>query len=148
MLTEAETEYSVKCTKHIVGQHVVFEFRITNTLNDQVLENVRVALEGGEQEVDADEVIVVPAPKATYDVPTYAYVAFPADVSIASQTFEARLDFVVKDCDPETGECDEEGYDDNYAVRFKEGSTACQWRAKCFCTCSIIWQNTRISAPT
>lgn len=116
MLTEAETEYNVKCTKHILGKHVVFEFRIINTLNDQVLENVRVALEGGEQEVDADDVIVVPAASATYDVPAYAYVAIPASPLLASQTFEARLDFIVKDCDPETGECDEDGYDDNYAV--------------------------------
>ena len=121
-LTEAETEYSVKCTKHIMGEHVVFEFRIINTLNDQVLENVTVALEGGEQEVDADDVLVVPAPKAAYDEPTYAYVAFPVDASIASQTFEARLDFIVKDCDPETGECDEEGYDDNYAVGQEGGA--------------------------
>jgi coatomer protein complex subunit gamma len=26
------------------------------------------------------------------------------------------LDFVVKDCDPETGECDEEGYEDTYTL--------------------------------
>lgn len=148
MLTEAETEYSVKCTKHVVGQHIVFEFRITNTLNDQVLENVRVALEGGEQEVDADEVIVVPAPKATYDVPTYAYVAFPADASIASQTFEARLDFVVKDCDPETGECDEEGYDDNYTVRCKEAGGLLPVASQMFFFSGSIPTSERKSVPT
>jgi coatomer protein complex subunit gamma len=34
----------------------------------------------------------------------------------ASQTFSAHLDFIVKDCDPETGDCDEEGYEDTYTL--------------------------------
>ncbi len=35
-LTEAETEYVVRCVKHIFPKHVVFDFTMTNTLNDQV----------------------------------------------------------------------------------------------------------------
>lgn len=35
-LTESETEYVVKCTKHIFRQHIVFQFECTNTLNDHV----------------------------------------------------------------------------------------------------------------
>ncbi len=38
-------------------------------------------------------------------------------MSVASETYAAKLEFIVKDCDPETGVCDEEGYPDSYSVR-------------------------------
>ena len=34
-------------------------------------------------------------------------------------TFSCTLKFIVKDCDPNTGEADDEGYDDEYVVRKK-----------------------------
>ena len=43
--TESETEYVVQCIKHIYPAHVVLQFDCTNTLNDQLLEDVSVALE-------------------------------------------------------------------------------------------------------
>ncbi len=48
-LTESETEYGVTVVKHVFADHVVLQFNLTNTLNDQKLENVRVVLEGGDQ---------------------------------------------------------------------------------------------------
>lgn len=39
-LTEAETEYVVRCIKHTFAGHVVFQFDCTNTLNDQLLQKV------------------------------------------------------------------------------------------------------------
>ena len=51
------------------------------------------------------------------------YSALCADVTIyfsltftAAGSFACLLKYVVKDCDPNTGECDEEGYDDEYAL--------------------------------
>lgn len=44
-LTESETEYVVQCIKHIFKNHIVFQFDCTNTLNDQILENVSVSLQ-------------------------------------------------------------------------------------------------------
>lgn len=41
-LTEAETEYSVSYVKHIFENHCVLQFTMVNTLNDQILENVKV----------------------------------------------------------------------------------------------------------
>ena len=43
-LTESETEYLVDCVKHIFAHHVVFQFNVTNTLNDQLLTDVQVGL--------------------------------------------------------------------------------------------------------
>lgn len=44
-LTEAETEYSVNAVKHIFPAHIVLQFNCTNTIAEQVLENVRPELE-------------------------------------------------------------------------------------------------------
>ena len=37
-LTESETEYVVTCVKHTYKEHILFQFDIINTLNDQVRE--------------------------------------------------------------------------------------------------------------
>jgi coatomer protein complex subunit gamma len=39
-LTEAETEYAINVVKHIYPGHVVFQFNCTNTIAEQLLENV------------------------------------------------------------------------------------------------------------
>jgi coatomer subunit gamma-2, putative len=44
-LTESETEYVVKCVKHIFKRHIVLQFDCINTLNDQILEDVRISLQ-------------------------------------------------------------------------------------------------------
>ena len=43
---------------------------------------------------------------------TYTFFDF---VTVTS-TFSNTLKFIVKDCDPNTGEPDEEGYEDEYVV--------------------------------
>ncbi len=54
-LTETETEYVVTCTKHILPQHVVFQFHITNNMEEHQLENVTVEMES-ENEAWQEEV--------------------------------------------------------------------------------------------
>lgn len=39
-LTEAETEYAVNVVKHIFDSHVVFQYNCTNTIPEQLLEDV------------------------------------------------------------------------------------------------------------
>ena len=43
-LTETETEYVVTCVKHVFTEHLTLQFDCTNTLNDQLLENVVIDL--------------------------------------------------------------------------------------------------------
>ena len=81
-LTETETEYTVECVKHVFASHVVLQFNLTNTLNDQKLENVRVVLEGGDQEFEEGEVITVPCPELAFGKPSIAYVAMPLDPNL------------------------------------------------------------------
>lgn len=47
-LTESETEYNVKCIKHTFAEHLILQFDCINTLSDQFLEDVRVAIESTE----------------------------------------------------------------------------------------------------
>ncbi|KAH8306111.1 hypothetical protein KR018_001695 [Drosophila ironensis] len=125
-LTESETEYTVQCIKHIFGQHVVFQFDCLNTLSDQFLENVRVDLtlpEGFTARA------VIPCPKLPYNElqTTFVIVEFPPDAGSSIATFGATLRFVVKDCDPNTGEPDsDEGYDDEYMLEDLEITVADQ----------------------
>uniref|UniRef100_A0A8K9WP73 Coatomer subunit gamma n=1 Tax=Oncorhynchus mykiss TaxID=8022 RepID=A0A8K9WP73_ONCMY len=77
-LTEAETEYVVRCVKHTFARHMVFQFDCTNTLNDQLLQKVMVQMEPSE----AYEVLhYVPAANLPYSQPgsCYSLVRLPED---------------------------------------------------------------------
>ncbi|XP_014776562.1 coatomer subunit gamma-2 [Octopus bimaculoides] len=114
-LTEEETEYVVRCIKHTFAHYIVFQFDCINTLNDQKLENVTVHLES----TDPFEVLkAVPCQNLPYDQPgtTYVLVRLPEDETIVTTTFSCSLKFIVKDCDPNTGEPDDDGYPDEYVL--------------------------------
>ncbi|ORX53206.1 Coatomer, gamma subunit [Hesseltinella vesiculosa] len=123
-LTESETEYVVHCVKHTFAQHVIFQFNCTNTLNDQLLENVQMVMQPLD-DAPLVQVIEVPAPKLEYNVPGVIYVAFEQanpQEDLAVGAFSNTLRFDVKDCDPTTGEPDPEGYDDEYQIEDIEWS--------------------------
>lgn len=122
-LTEQETEYMVRCVKHTFPHHIVFQFDCTNTLNDQILENVTVHMETTD---DFEVVRSVPAPLLTYGKPgtTYTLVRMPDDPTRVTGTFACTLKFRVKDCDPNTGEPDDVGYEDEYSLEDIEVTVA------------------------
>lgn len=125
-LTENETEYTVQCVKHCFTNHMVFQFDCVNTLSDQLLENVRVDLvipEGFTLRA------VIPCAKLPYSEvgSTYVIVEYPNEVASSAASFGATLKFIVKDCDPNTGEPDsDEGYDDEYILEDLEITVADQ----------------------
>lgn len=102
-LTEAETEYVVRCIKHTFANHMIFQFDCTNTLNDQLLQRVMVQMEPSE----AYEVLhYVPAPNLPYSQPgsCYSLVRLPEDDPTAGMShrmyfcFPLSLLFVVFLC--------------------------------------------------
>ncbi|XP_072948441.1 coatomer subunit gamma-like [Epargyreus clarus] len=115
-LTEAETEYRVRLIKHIYPRHVIMQFECINTLNDQILEQVHVRLEmPPEFEIKS----IIPCQQLVYDKPgsVYLIVEFPCAFLDSLGTFGATLEFVVRDCDPNTGVPDPgEGYADSYPL--------------------------------
>uniref|UniRef100_A0A1B0DBM5 Coatomer gamma subunit appendage Ig-like subdomain domain-containing protein n=1 Tax=Phlebotomus papatasi TaxID=29031 RepID=A0A1B0DBM5_PHLPP len=102
-------------------------FDCVNTLSDQLLENVRVDLVLPEGFIAR---AVIPCTKLPYSEvgSTYVIVEFPNDVPSSVATLCATLKFIVKDCDPATGQPDShEGYDDEYILEDLEITLADQW---------------------
>lgn len=118
---------------------IVLQFNCTNTLNDQLLEDVVMMMQPDIDECGLEQVASISSAKLEYNVPGVLYLAFQklaADFPIGKSlvlynydltviltrvnpttaTFTNTLKFVVKDCDPTTGEPDEEGYEDEYQV--------------------------------
>lgn len=124
-LTESETEYVVHCVKHTFPRHIVFQFNCTNTLNDQLLENVEMIMQPEVDDCGLTKVAEVPVAKLEYNVPGTIYVAFEREDEgdFSAVTFTNTLKFEVKDCDPTTGEPDPEGYEDEYQVEDVEITT-------------------------
>ncbi|PZC71320.1 coatomer subunit gamma [Helicoverpa armigera] len=129
-LTEAETEYRVRLLKHVYARHVVLQFECVNTLSDQLLEQVHVRLEvPPEYEIKS----IVPCPKLVYDKPgsVFVIVEYPCAFLDSLGTFGATLEFVVRDCDPNTGIPDQgEGYADSYPLEEFEMWCSDQIRAR------------------
>ncbi len=126
-LTESETEYLVRCVKHVFADgHVVLQFQLKNTLNDQLLLNCEMDLE----ETDSDQYEVelkTKVDKLPFDVTKSAFVVLNrVDPDFSLATFAAELKFQVVDVDPEDGDYDPdaEAFDEVYPVEELEISVA------------------------
>ncbi|KAF8113891.1 hypothetical protein N665_0044s0006 [Sinapis alba] len=115
-LTEAETEYSVNVVKHIFESHVVFQYNCTNTVPEQLLERVNVIVDASEAE-EFSELSSKPLNSLPYDSPGQAFVAFEKPEGVpAVGKFSNTLTFVVKEVDPNTGEAEDDGVEDEYQL--------------------------------
>jgi len=117
-LTESETEYVVTTVKHVFKEHVVFQFNVSNTIPDTVLENVQVIMSPGPETGLTEEFILPIAALAPANGSGQVYVSFTRDdpASYAAGSFACTLQFVSKEVDPTSGEPEEEGYQDEYQV--------------------------------
>ncbi|MCL7036028.1 hypothetical protein MKW94_009516 [Papaver nudicaule] len=122
-LTEAETEYSVNVVKHIFDGHVVFQFNCTNTIPEQLLENVTVIMDASEAE-DFSEVSLKPLASLPYDSPGQTFVAFEKPEGVVVGKFANTLRFIVKEVDPSTGEAEDDGVEDEYQLEDLEVDSA------------------------
>lgn len=122
-LTEAETEYSVNVVKHIFDGHVVFQFNCTNTIPEQLLENVTVIMDASEAE-DFSEVSLKPLASLPYDSPGQTFVAFEKPEGVVVGKFANTLRFIVKEVDPSTGEAEDDGVEDEYQLEDLEVGSA------------------------
>ncbi|KAK9113131.1 hypothetical protein Scep_020650 [Stephania cephalantha] len=114
-LTEAETEYAVNVVKHIYDGHVVFQYNCTNTVPEQLLENVSVVVDASEAE-EFSEVVSKHLRSLPYDSPGHTFVAFEKPEGVAFGKFSNVLRFIVKEVDTSTGEAEEEGVEDEYQL--------------------------------
>mmetsp|Transcript_677 Transcript_677/g.1437 ORF Transcript_677/g.1437 Transcript_677/m.1437 type:complete len:984 (-) Transcript_677:33-2984(-) len=111
-LTEDETEYVVRCVKHILDNHVVLQFIIENTVENQRLDNVVVSIESDSElyEIIGD----VPVDHIRYGTTGNCFAVLQRNVeeTIESVEFTCQLNFTVVPIDP--------GTDDPSAGEYKE----------------------------
>ncbi|KAL3638563.1 hypothetical protein CASFOL_017934 [Castilleja foliolosa] len=115
-LTEAETEYAVNVVKHIFDCHVVFQYNCTNTIPEQLLENVTIIVDASEAE-EFSEVGTKPLKSLPYDTPAQTFVVFERPKGVpAVGKFSNVLRFTVKEVDTSTGEAEDDGVEDDYQL--------------------------------
>ena len=124
-LSEAGTEYEVQCTKHVYGSHILLQFHLNNTLEDQLLEGVTIAVD-----LAAVPGLVVDSelkcPSLPFGSPADAFVCLRRVEGVPVGSIPCTLKFIVKDIDPAKGGAadDETGYDDEYNLEELEIAAA------------------------
>jgi coatomer protein complex subunit gamma len=144
-LTESETEYQVTCVKHLFTEHVVFQFNVSNTLPDSVLEQVSVVM-ALQSEAALTEDFIIPVPSVSSKTsPGIVYVSFtrnrPDEYTMAS--FTCLLKFVSKEVDPSTGQPEEDGYEDEYQLEDMELSAGGDYIIPSYSTFGSEWDRMR-----
>ena len=115
-LTEAESEYVVTVIKHILPAHVVFQFNVTNNMEQQQLEQVTVEMEC--EQAGWEEELSIPEPVLQYSIAGVTLVVFkrPADVFV-SGPIACTLHFKVKEVDDgDVVDAEGEGVADEYQL--------------------------------
>jgi len=124
-LSEAGTEYEVQCIKHVYASHILLQFHLKNTLEDQLLEQVTIAVD-----LSSTPGLVVESElkceALPYDTPADAFVCLRRVEGVPVGSLPCTLKFIVKDVDPAKGEPepDETGYDDEYNLEELELNAA------------------------
>jgi len=124
-LTESETEYVVQCYKHIFANHVVLQFTVQNTLDDQRLDNVSVSVDDSESEA-----FTLSGEIAAESIPygetknCFAILERNPDASFSPTTFDCELRFTVVQVDPASGEEEGDSYEEEYPLEHLEIATS------------------------
>lgn len=115
-LTENEMEYVVSYVKHIFEQHVVLQFTVNNTIEDQRLVDAFVEVQV--EDPSAYEVEQVIKTTAVYNEPALCYVLLRRLGAPVPVSCDCSLQFKVVQVDPSTGEVegDDDGYDEEYPL--------------------------------
>ncbi|KAL5495064.1 SEC21 [Sanghuangporus weigelae] len=144
-LTESETEYQVSCVKHIFNDRIVFQFFVTNTMPDTVLEQVSVIMQP-QADSGLTENFIIPIPSLTQaSSPRIVYVSFtrdsPEEYAVAS--FQCVLKFISKEVDPTSGEPEEEGYEDEYELEDVELAPGGDYIIPSYVSFAAEWERLR-----
>lgn len=125
MLTESETEYVVQCTKHIFPNHVVLQFSVQNTIEEQRLDNVTVLIDDSESEIFTASGEIA-ADGIKYGETKNCFTVFErnTEVALAPSNFTCELRFSMVEVDPASGEDLGDPYEEEYPLEDLEISTA------------------------
>lgn len=124
-LTESETEYVVQCTKHIFQSHVVLQFSVQNTIEDQRLDNVTVLVDDSEAELfSASGEIACEGIKYGETKNCFTILERNTEAPLAPNHFTCELRFTVVQVDPATGEEEGDTFEEEYPLEDLEISTS------------------------
>lgn len=118
-LTESEMEYVVSCVKHIFREHIVLQYDVKNTLKSAFLSEVSMLATPEESESDMPslaEDFIIPIPQLKADETGTIYVSFQKSSLYPVASFSNVLKFTTKEVDPNTGEPEETGYEEDYEI--------------------------------
>lgn len=123
-LTETEMEYVVGCIKHIFAEHVVLQFNVLNTVDDQQLREVQVNVELSDNEAYEVEA-TFPAAVVRYGEQNHTFVCLRRVSQPANVTLSCELHFKLVQVDPNTGEVEgnEKGFDEEFPLEDLELAT-------------------------
>lgn len=112
-LTEDESEYFVKCIKHILDGHIILQLTIHNTIEDILMQNVTVELES---DSDGYKIIGdISAERIKYGENVSAFSVIQVE-SVEAAEFTASLNFTVVQVDTDSGEPLGESYAEEYPL--------------------------------
>ena len=96
-------EYVVTCVKHIFQNHIVLQFTVLNTIDDQRLKNLSVNINFAETESYSVE-HTIPASLVRYGENAQTFVSLSRNGDPEAITFDCEMSFRVVQVDPNTGE--------------------------------------------
>ena len=124
-LTESETEYVVTCAKHIFQSHVVLQFSVQNTIEDQRLDNVTVLIDDSDSEVfTASGEIAANGVSYGSTKNCFTVLERNTDAQLSPSTFTCELRFTVVQVDPTTGEEEGDSFEEEYPLEDLEVATS------------------------
>jgi len=124
-LTESETEYVVQCTKHVFQQHVVLQFSVQNTIEDQRLDNVTVMLDDSDSEIfNASGEIACEGIRYGETKSCFTILERDPDAPLGPSQFTCELRFTVVQVDPATGDEEGDTFEEEYPLEDLEVSTS------------------------
>ncbi|KAI2503067.1 coatomer subunit alpha [Fragilaria crotonensis] len=124
-LTESETEYVVQCIKHIFPNHVVLQFTVQNTIEEQRLDNVTVVLDDSDAEAfNVSGEIAADGIAYGETKSCFAVLERDANLALSPCTMACELRFTVVQVDPTTGDAEGDTFEEEYPLEDLEISTA------------------------
>jgi len=125
MLTEDETEYVVQCTKHIFQNHVVLQFNVQNTIEEQRLDNVTVLIDDSVSEIfTASGEIATDGIRYGDNKNCFTVLERNPDIPLTASSFTCELRFTVVEVDPATGEEEGGSFEEEYPLEELEITTS------------------------
>jgi len=115
-LSESETEYVVTCIKHMFLNHVVLQFNVQNTVEDQRLENVSISLESDSECFEVSGEIEAKAVKYGETKSCFTLLTRDNAKEWQNTPYTCTLRFNVVQVDPASGEDESEPFDEEYAL--------------------------------